>query len=109
MPAKLKLESVSTKHGRPLTRRTSRFLAHARVTLRSNHGDRAKGSLRDVSIFGCSVQSEAPWLRTGMFISLGLSDDWTIQAIVRWVRDGRAGVEFLRAITEAEARELGSD
>lgn len=109
MPAKLKLESVSSKHGRPLTRRTSRFLAHARVTLRSNHGDRAKGSLRDVSVFGCAVQTEAEWLRTGMFVSLGLSGDWTIQAIVRWVRDGRAGVEFLRPISEAEAREIGSD
>ncbi|MFN3516700.1 MAG: PilZ domain-containing protein [Novosphingobium sp.] len=109
MPAKLKLESVSSKHGRPLTRRASRFLAHARVTLRSSHGDRAKGSLRDVSVFGCSVQTAAGWLRTGMFITLGLSGDWTIQAIVRWVRDGRAGVEFLRAISEAEAREIGSD
>lgn len=109
MPAKLKLESVSSKHGRPLTRRSSRFLAHARVTLRSSHGDRAKGSLRDVSVFGCSVQSDAPWLRTGMFVSIALSNEWSIQAIVRWVRDGRAGVEFLRPISETEACELGSD
>lgn len=109
MPAKLKLESVSGKHGRPLTRRAGRFLAHSRVTIRSNHGDRSKGFLRDVSVFGCSLQSDAVWLRTGMFVSIGLSGDWTIQAIVRWVRDGRAGVEFLRPISEAEAREIGSD
>lgn len=109
MPAKLKLESVSSKHGRPLTRRTGRFLAHARVTIRSNHGDRAKGSLRDVSVFGCAVQCEATWLRTGMFVSIALSEEWSIQAVVRWVRDGRAGVEFLRPISEVEAREIGSE
>jgi PilZ domain len=107
--AKLKLESVSSRQARPQTRRVPRLFAHSRVTIRSNHGDRTKGRIRDVSIFGCSLDCDAAWLRTGMFVGIAVTSDWTIQAVVRWYRDGRAGVEFLRPITEAEVREISTD
>jgi hypothetical protein len=42
-------------------------------------------------------------------VTIGLSNDWTIQAIVRWTRDGRAGVEFLRPISEEDAIEMAKD
>ena len=45
----------------------------------------------------------------GQFITLRLSSDWTIQAIVRWVRDERAGIEFLRPIDSADARAISGD
>jgi len=107
--ARLKLESVSSKAARPMTRRAVRFAATSRVSVQSSHGDRSKAFLRDVSTFGCSLESDAIWMRSGMFVSIGLSRDWAVQAVVRWVRAGSAGVEFLRPISEADARTLSSD
>ena len=109
MVAKLKHESVSSRVARPNTRRVSRLFSHSRVTVRSSHGDRAKAKLRDVSTFGCSIESDAAWLRSGMFVGIAIDSDWTIQGVVRWYRDSRAGVEFLRPISEAEVQELSKD
>jgi hypothetical protein len=107
--ARLKLESVSSKPARPQTRRTIRFTAQSRASVTASNGDRSKARIRDVSVFGCSLECEAAWLRGGMFIAIALSSDWTIQAVVRWVRDGRAGVEFLRPISEADAWAISTD
>ncbi|MFM5949030.1 MAG: PilZ domain-containing protein [Novosphingobium sp.] len=109
MAAKLKLESVSSRQVRPQTRRVQRLFAHSRVAIRSSHGDRTKGRIRDVSIFGCSLECDAPWLRTGTFVGIAITAEWTIQAVVRWIRDGRAGVEFLRPISDAEVYEISAD
>ncbi|HQV02891.1 MULTISPECIES: PilZ domain-containing protein [unclassified Novosphingobium] len=109
MAAKLKLESVSSRPARPQTRRVARLFAHSRATIRSSHGDRSKARIRDVSTFGCALECDAAWLRTGMFVGIAVTSDWTIQAVVRWVRDSRAGVEFLRPISEAEVREISED
>jgi hypothetical protein len=104
--AKLKLESVSSRSPRPNTRRVSRIFARSRVAIQSSHGDRSKADIRDVSTFGCALDCDAGWLRPGMFIGIALGPEWTIQAVVRWVREGHAGTEFLRPISEAEAREI---
>lgn len=64
--------------------------------------------MRDVSIFGCALESDATWLRGGMFLSLVLAESWSIQALVRWVRGGRAGVEFLRPICVDQASAMSS-
>ena len=65
--------------------------------------------IQDISVHGCHLETDAGWMRLGQFVSLRLSSDWTIQAVVRWVRDHRAGVEFLRPITDADAREISGD
>lgn len=109
MAAKLQLESAAVKPPHKEKRRISRFLASSRVLVRSSHGDSCKAQLKDVSIFGCLLQTNAEWLRTGMFVSINLSSDWSIQAIVRWARNGSAGVEFLRSISEADALEIARD
>ncbi len=109
MTAKLKIESGAGKPMRREKRRITRFLSSSRVSVRSSHGDSCKADLGDVSVFGCALQTTAEWLRVGMFGSIGLSNDWTIQAIVRWSRDGRAGVEFLRPISEEDATEMAKD
>jgi hypothetical protein len=44
-----------------------------------------------------------------MFVGISVNSEWTIQAVVRWVRDGTAGTEFLRPISEAEARAISDD
>lgn len=56
--------------------------------------------LAEVSLHGCRVRAEEPWLRTGAFVSISIEDGARLQAIVRWVREGAAGMEFLRPIPD---------
>ena len=94
---------------RPNTRRTARRIAGAVATVRSSHGERSRAQIRDVSVFGCSLVADVDWLRTGSFITLQFSPEWSVQAIVRWARNGVGGVEFLRAISEVDARAIAGD
>ena len=107
--AKSKIDQLEPQAARPNTRRTTRRIAGTVATVRTAGGARSHARIRDVSVFGCSIVTEADWLRTGIFITLQLSPDWSIQAIVRWARDGVGGVEFLRAISEADARSIAGD
>ena len=109
MSAKAKIDKLANVAARPNTRRTSRRIAGTIATVRTAGGERSRAKIRDVSVFGCSIVTEADWLRTGIFITLQLGPDWSIQAIVRWARDGVGGVEFLRAISEADARNIAGD
>ncbi|MFM5916157.1 MAG: PilZ domain-containing protein [Novosphingobium sp.] len=109
MSASAKIEKLDTHASRPNTRRTTRRIAGTVATVRTAGGERSRARIRDVSVFGCSVVTEADWLRTGIFVTIQLSADWSIQAIVRWAREGTGGVEFLRAITEADARAIAGD
>ena len=55
--------------------------------------------IADLSTHGCCLRSEADWLRLGSFVSISLGEDEPgLQAIVRWVRDGACGLEFLRPV-----------
>ncbi|WP_309623864.1 PilZ domain-containing protein [Novosphingobium sp.] len=109
MSAKRKPARLEAEQARPNTRRASRRISEAVATVRSTHGHRSRARLRDISVFGCSLACDADWLRTGMFISVEVTSDWTIQAVVRWARDGICGVEFLRPISDADARALGAE
>ena len=53
--------------------------------------------------------TDADWLRTGSFVTVEFAPEWSIQAIVRWAREGVCGVEFLRAISEADASNIAGD
>ena len=109
MNAKAKIEKLDQQSVRPNTRRTARRIAGTVATVRTSGGERSRARIRDVSVFGCSIVTEAEWLRTGIFITLQLSPEWSLQAIVRWARDGTGGVEFLRAISEIEARQIAGE
>lgn len=89
-----------------MTRRADRQNARGDVTVLSSHGHDAKGRLNDISVYGCNILTDADWMRCGMFVSIRLSADRSIQAIVRWIRGGSCGVEFLRAISATEADAL---
>jgi hypothetical protein len=84
-------------------RRFPRRPAWAAALLRSSHGDESPVVLADVTSHGCCVQCEADWLRVGSFVSLELEQDPALQAIIRWVRDGTAGMEFLREVSSEHA------
>ena len=103
MAAQTKVQERLAAEPRPLTRRAERHAARADVMVESNHGDSTTARLNDISSYGCNVLTDAAWLRCGMFVSIALTADRTVQAIVRWVRDGSSGVEFLRPIPDAEA------
>lgn len=91
-----------------MTRSAERQAARIDVTIQSNHGDSSAARLNDISVFGCNVLTRADWMRCGIFVSIALSEARTVQAIVRWVRGGSCGVEFLRPIPDAEADELAA-
>ena len=77
--------------------------ASARVIVRSSHGDSGDARLGNVSTFGCALQCDASWLRTGLFVEIVLNDEWKVSGILRWVRGGKAGAEFLRQISQDDA------
>ncbi|MEY4721855.1 MAG: hypothetical protein RIQ46_1580 [Pseudomonadota bacterium] len=83
---------------RPARRKARRQIADAEVLVSSSNGQEAIARIGDASTHGCSLAVEAEWLRTGRFVSLLLDDAEPLQALVRWVRDGRAGLEFLRPL-----------
>lgn len=109
MVARTKDVRLEAATPRPNTRRVSRRIAEAVATVRSSSGERCRARIRDVSIFGCSLACDAGWLRTGMFVTVQMTSEWSIQAIVRWAREGQGGVEFLRPISESDAREIGCE
>ena len=108
MGAKAKLQDRLVGEARPLTRRADRQIARGDVVVRSSHGNSVQARLNDISIYGCNVMADADWMRSGMFVSIQLTAERSIQAIVRWVRAGSCGVEFLRPIRNAEADALAS-
>ena len=82
----------------PTRRKAHRRLVDATVTVLTASGDEAAARVGDASTHGCSLTVDAGWLRNGRFVTLLLDDAEPLQAIVRWVRDGRAGLEFLRPL-----------
>lgn len=87
----------------PRTRKAHRQPASGAAQVQSSHGDHAGARLRDISIYGCNLVSDADWLRIGSFVTIRLPADRSIQAIVRWVRGNACGVEFIRPIPAADA------
>jgi len=59
----------------------------------------AEALLSDISTYGCCVGTAADWLRPGRCVSIGLAGGLKIDTIVRWKRDGLAGLELLHPVT----------
>jgi len=92
-------------------RRERRFAARALASLRSSRGESADIAIIDVSTHGCAVMARDGLLRAGSFVTIGLGENPELAAIVRWVRDGTAGMEFLAPIPpdRAEWHDLMED
>ena len=75
-----------------------RLVAQRRGHLNSAEGESALVAIGDVSPHGCSVQCASGRLRFGQFVSLSLEEGAALQAVVRWVREDHAGLEFLHAV-----------
>ena len=81
-------------------RREPRFETWFDATLENAHGDRTDLRIAEVSLHGCRINGDLNWLRTGAFVSISIAGGHTLPAIVRWVRDGSAGMEFLRPVSD---------
>ncbi len=84
------------------TRKVSRAPRHRSVSIGSSSSQTSEATIRDASTHGCRINSDASWLRLGAIISIRLEDDAGVMGIVRWVRDGAAGVEFLQPLTPGQ-------
>lgn len=60
----------------------------------------------DLSVHGCNLAIADTVLQTGQFITVRSSRSDPISGIVRWARGERAGVEFLRPISNGLIRIL---
>lgn len=82
----------------------SRFRKEARRTTKSDVGIDAGGGdwrifpLSDLSPYGCNVHFADGTFRIGQFLSLKFAETGKVQGIVRWMRDGKVGVEFARPL-----------
>ncbi|MGH6787849.1 MAG: PilZ domain-containing protein [Novosphingobium sp.] len=103
----LRLDDVSGagSASQPDRRRIERHTARGEIGIASSSGERASAHVNDVSAYGCNLESGAAWLRSGRFITLHAGER-AIQAVVRWAREGTAGVEFLRPIAAADETAL---
>ncbi|MET0589221.1 MAG: PilZ domain-containing protein [Novosphingobium sp.] len=79
-------------------RGAQRVIAQRRGLINSAHGESALVLIGDASSHGCSIQCASGSLRPGRFVSIGFEDGTPLQAIVRWVREDRAGLDFLHAV-----------
>jgi hypothetical protein len=96
-----RLENVPERSDSALAanrRREPRFSTWFDAHLENARGDAAKVLLAEVSLHGCRIQADQTWIRVGGFVSIRIDEGTRLQAIVRWVRDGAAGMEFLRPI-----------
>ena len=82
----------------PGRRKEVRTMVHAEASVASSHGDSAKMTIGNVSTHGCNIRGEAAWLRIGSFVGVSLEGGPPLKAIVRWVRDDSAGLEFMRPV-----------
>ena len=98
------MNALSSQFGEPISdagherRRSIRHTVWALATMTCPRGRTADAELTDLSLHGVRIASEAEWLRIGQFVSITLEEEPPVQAIVRWMRDGEAGMEFLRPI-----------
>jgi hypothetical protein len=79
-------------------RKEPRAAKRALAQISSLDGASVGGAIGDVSAHGCSVQCAADWLQSGRFVSIGIAQGPALPAVVRWVREGLAGLEFLHAV-----------
>ncbi len=82
----------------PNRRRSPRGIVEVAAQVVSSRGERAGMTIANISVHGCSIAGNAPWLRLGGFVSVDLRGGQSMQGIVRWLRDGTAGLEFLRPV-----------
>lgn len=91
---RLERESHASIERRREPRQRAASVAH----LTSSYGETIAVTLSDMSSHGCAISAHADWVRAGAFVSIALDGHTPLGAIIRWVREGTAGMEFLGPI-----------
>lgn len=66
-------------------------------------------AVRRIGMHGCELRAMTDFFRVGRFIDLEFASGFRLTAIVRWVDNGAAGVDFARALpTERVTEQVGS-
>jgi hypothetical protein len=91
----------------PGRRKATRAVVQVEAKITSAQGNCATVTINNVSPHGCNIKGDMSWLRIGSFVSVSLEGGQPLQAplqaIVRWLRDGSAGLEFLRPVPSDNA------
>ncbi len=82
----------------PDRRKATRSVVQAEVNLTASNGAEIRVFVADISTHGCQLRSDYNAIKIGGFVAISLDSGHPLQAIVRWMRDGSIGVEFLRPI-----------
>jgi len=56
-------------------------------------------TLSDLSPHGCNIGASHWSFRVGQFLSLKFANAAKVQGIVRWMRDGQLGIEFVHPLS----------
>lgn len=84
-------------------RRAARRPTSIAVTIASTQGSESPVVVRDISTHGCSIEGNADWIKPGAFVDLRPAGEAVVTGapvtgIVRWTREGAAGIEFVRPL-----------
>lgn len=88
------------------TRSEPREAVEADVTVRPQQQRGEITNISNLSCSGCCLESAGRFIRTDQNVSIKLPGLEYLQAIVRWVDDARAGVEFMRPLHPAVLQHL---
>ena len=99
--------------GGPAVRTEDRLPIAAGAMLVTRQTELQPITIADFSRHGCCLEGDCSALRPGQFISIKIGRIERLDTIVRWVDEGRAGVEFTRALQpeafDYHMRELSPD
>jgi len=80
------------------TRSAARTGACGVIVLSLGAGGVHKAALADITEHGCCLDIDGALLKHNQIVSLTIDPARPLVAIVRWIRDGQAGLEFGRAL-----------
>ena len=83
-------------------RRVARRRTSIGITIVSARGTEAPAIIRDISAHGCSIAGNADWMKPGGFLYLRPHGEAAVTGIVRWIREGAAGIEFVRPLARGD-------
>ena len=86
-------------------RRDARSTVPTDAEIEVDPGALTEAKIASLSIHGCEVRNAPHDIHVGQFIAIRLAGLARISGIVRWARDGSAGVEFAHAIPEQVVKE----
>lgn len=100
-PRLKRLPSMHSSAGRCATadrRGEGRHLIDKDVEIQDCADTSSAATIQDVSVQGCNIRCIPCDIRIGQYVVIKLAGLSSIHGIVRWARDGSAGIEFLHTI-----------